>query len=211
MTGTGLPPQAYTKETLAEAYKWVNTQPDHIRRAATSSDALVGLYLNAQRRNQEGFDSFYDRDQVQTAKNSAPVSGEQFKKELKSLAIGLDEFVDDSPAPQARSRSTSPPQVTNPSPSFDLPAVPPHVSPTAHQGSTTTTTESQSSSLRFSGEVQKTSSRQTTSSVTADLDAVSQQRLSQVRASLNLSSDTEALRMLITLGFEKIKGVLPPS
>lgn len=196
---------------LAEAYEWVKGQPGDIRRAAITSDALVGLYLNAKRRNQEGFDSFYDRDRVQQSPDSAPVSGEEFKKELKNLAIGLNEFVDDEVVSQTPSPSTSPPQVTNPNYSYSVPPAPPHVSPRANQQTSTTTTQSQSSSIRFSGEVQKTSSRQTTSTITSALDEVSQKRVSAVKASLNLSSDTEALRMLITLGFEKIKGVLPSS
>ncbi len=199
-----MPPQAYTKETLAKAYEWVKSQPGDIRRAATSSDTLVGLYLSAQRRRQEGFDSFYDRNRSQKTTDSTPVSGEEFKKELKNLAIGLNEFVDD------REASRIPPSpLTAPPPQVTL-SPPPHAHPTATHGATTIT-QPQPNSLRFSGEVQKTSSRQTTSSVIEDLDPVSQQRLATIKTSLNLSSETEALRMLIALGFEKIKGVLPSS
>jgi hypothetical protein len=90
----GWPPQAYTKETLAEAYEWLKTQPDSVKVLAKDSATLVSLYTNHQLRAQEGFAGYYDQTEAEeTLKQSAPVSGERFKSELKTLAQGLNEFV----------------------------------------------------------------------------------------------------------------------
>jgi hypothetical protein len=45
-----LPPQAYTRDVLVKAIDWVSTQPSSVRERAASADALVSLYLQARRR-----------------------------------------------------------------------------------------------------------------------------------------------------------------
>lgn len=77
-----LPPQAYTREMLTTAYHWLQAQPESIRKLAQTSDALVGLYLRAQRYGQV------------SAENDAPVTSQAFASDLKVLAEGLRQFED---------------------------------------------------------------------------------------------------------------------
>jgi hypothetical protein len=189
-TGSGMPPQAYTKETLADAYEWLKNQPSDVRRIANNSDTLVGLYLNFQRRKQEGFDSYFEKPNGFVRSDSTPVSGEQFKKELKTLAIGLNEFVDD--------------KEVKPSQSF-VPPLPPHGA-TATQKYANSVAAPASASLPHEGV--HMSVAPTVPLVTHGLDPLSIQRIQSVRQGLNLSHDNEALRMLITLGFDRVKNLL---
>lgn len=75
-----LPPQAYTKETLSKAFDWLQYQPDPVKQVATSPDALVGLFLKAQR---QGIDNI-DVD--------APVSSKKFLSDLKNLKKDIAQF-----------------------------------------------------------------------------------------------------------------------
>lgn len=188
-----MPPQAYTKETLADAYEWVKNQPAEVRRMATSSDSLVSLYLSYQRRKQEGFDSFFEKPQGSQRQDSAPISGEQFKKELKNLAIGLNEFVDES---QTKTPIAPPPA-----------AQPPHSAFAAPRSAGPHSLTSNPASLPHEGVSTPYSNTQSLASLQG-LDPLSLTRLQAVRQGLNLSSDGEALRMLITLGYERVKGLL---
>ncbi|MCB0406883.1 MAG: hypothetical protein KDD34_01690, partial [Bdellovibrionales bacterium] len=206
MGNNGLPPQAYTKETLADAYEWIKSQGPEVRRAATNSDSLVGLYLSFQRRQQEGVSHFYEKNHsVEMNVSSNPVSGEQFKKELKTLAAGLNEFTD------PEEKKTPPPHMVAPTPSDvrtffknQSPAVSP--TPTSKQPlPRLETSEFDKRSLRAGGDVQAPKAV----APLPPLDALSLQRVQSLRMGLNLSSDTEALRMLITVGFERVKDLIP--
>ena len=94
--GSTLPPQAYTREILAVAFNWLQTQPDSIRRLASTPDALVGLYLRAQRYSQT------------TAEGDAPISSQNFISDLKNLAEGLKQFEDEPARPTADHRQAAP-------------------------------------------------------------------------------------------------------
>lgn len=72
-----LPPQAYTRETMVEAFSWLQTQTDPVRQMAISMDAMVSLYLRAQRHGVQSL---------------APVSSKNFQSELNTLAKGLSLF-----------------------------------------------------------------------------------------------------------------------
>ncbi len=77
---TTLPPQAYTREILSKAYLWAQTQPESIRNLAATPDALVGLFLRAQRNGEASLETV------------APVSRTNFMSDLKSLASELEQF-----------------------------------------------------------------------------------------------------------------------
>jgi len=78
--GPTLPPQAYTREILTAAFNWLQTQPDSVRKLATTPDALVGLYTRAKRFGNSSLEA------------DAPVSSQNFMNDLKNLAEGLKQF-----------------------------------------------------------------------------------------------------------------------
>ena len=96
MTGSKLPPQAYTRDILAHAYEWLKNQPGSVRELASSADNLVALYLQSKRRIKDGVQSYDLNPQI------AKKSKAQFKSELKNLSEGLKQFEDETdeiPAP----------------------------------------------------------------------------------------------------------------
>lgn len=80
MSMNALPPQAYTKETLAQAYSWLRSQPLHVQELAKSPDILVSLY-NKGKLHGSGY---FERPNIQN-----------FKKELKNLAGLMGVFEED--------------------------------------------------------------------------------------------------------------------
>lgn len=194
-----LPPQAYTKETLQKAYTWLLNQSASVKDMATTQDMLISLYLKAQRSG----DASLETPSIQN-----------FKQELKSLATMIGDLqtpsshqvqnsapiVQPPPAPPAAptnaSLATNPP-LLSPAPAPIISNSPiPMTTPTPK-----VVTQNNSSSNSGSG----ASSNSSSSSSLGQLDLQSLQILSDVRHNLNLSSDIEALRMLITLGYRQIK------
>ena len=214
MTRSNLPPQAYTRETLASAYEWLSQQPPSIHELATSADRLVGLYLQAKRRNHDSF---------QTAEDSAPVSSKEFKSQLKDLARVAESFIEppldstqNEAPPTASPSSSNPPRPTSPisSPADPLskptaPLTPPQAT-TAHQPKTSTTNKRFTSPSSPVSTVPPEASS-TSHTPTESFDPQTQKVLNHVRDQLNLSTDHEALRMLVSLGYQQIRDILPKS
>ncbi len=220
-----LPPQAYTKETLIQAYNWLRTQPTHIQELAKSPDALVSLYTKSQIHGE----SYLNRTNLQG-----------FKSELKNLAnlMGdLDHSTDDPPGAITKSPTSSnktlnstasPTAAVNMASSLN-----PHNG--AHSSSPSVASHSSSphspqgtNSLNNSGigGPRNTNSSlppmitestyplfnalianqtQEMQDLRTLLDARSWGMLQEVKNHLNLSSETEALRLLISLGYQKIR------
>ncbi len=156
-----LPPQAYTREVMGQAYEWLQSQPQSVKERATSMDAIVGLYLQHRRRGDN------------TPMSTTPISSQKFKENLQNLAAGMKEFEgNNAPAPKKqlefKDKGSESPKMAAETPA----AAPP---------------------------------------VGSHLNARTQQSLEQVRQALNLSSHDEALRLLVELGLERIKEILPKS
>lgn len=81
MAKSTLPPQAYTRDTLAQAYEWLKSQPGSTRELANNADDLVGLYLHYMRRKRAEKYNYEDL-----------ASSQNFKKDLKNLADGFRQF-----------------------------------------------------------------------------------------------------------------------
>lgn len=239
MTNTnGLPPQAFTRETLSKAYEWLGTQPESVKALAKDANTLVSLYTTHLLRAQDGFASSVDPEEAKNIlKNTAPVSGEHFKSELKNLAQGLEEFSTEPPKasepPRASERNQIPqanpqrPQLpgfggseysnVNHKPMNQNLSGEPLPPPPIAQAQTQTLPPHVQQRHRWdptpasgiNSAVQSSNRAQGTSGLAALLDTSSQMRVARVRDSLNLSSDNEALRMLISLGFARLKDVLP--
>lgn len=186
MTMNPLPPQAYTKETLVKAYAWLQAQNENIKELATTPDVLVSLYLRAKIQG----DASLERPSIQN-----------FKNELKNLAGMMGEFElvepnqampqgSESASPTIRFRSQDYNRVDKP-----VPQAPPTQSPrAAHRAENTLGKQPMdrlNSNLALPSEI--------------SLDAQSQIMIQEVKSQFNLSSESEALRLLLAIGHHQLK------
>jgi hypothetical protein len=199
-----IPPQAYTRDVLVKAIEWMQQQPQSVREKATSADLMVSFYMQACRRA--------------AATHEAPVSQENFKQDLKHLAEGLKQFEDIAPPPHHPGRFPSyghavVEPIFTPQPVEQMhvemgaqrnqylhqqhmhqqqthvhvhqPAPPPHPQPAPPSAP-------------------KPNGMQWT------VDAKSLAIARDVQQRLNLSSESEAIRMLITFGAQKARDLFGP-
>lgn len=205
MNRRSLPPQAYTRDTLAKAFEWLKTQPEGFKSIATDADSLVTLYLQSRRSQQK----------------QAPKSARDFKNDLKNLAEGLKSFDDPEPtvsqpaASTTASASFTAPVIPDVEPLLDLtqpvetaassqPVQQPVLSSQTVQPEPVVSTFT--APQKPAPKVKPTVSKNTS----LELDAQSQMSLEEAKKRLNLSQDSEALRMLLVLGIERLRQVLPP-
>jgi hypothetical protein len=167
MTMNPLPPQAYTKDTLAHAFAWLQTQSDDIRELASNPDMLVGLYLKAKLQGDEAL----ERPSIKN-----------FKHELKSLAGMMGEF--SSAARPVETRASA----RQDAPKYDAPKYEPR---------------SESASSAPAPQPARPSKTQH-----HQLDPKSVQMIHEVKTQFNLSSEAEALRLMISVGYQRMKGLL---
>ena len=215
-----LPPQAYTRETLMLAFDWIRSQPKQIQELASTSDALVSIYMQARRRGGQFIPT-------------NPVSAQSFKQDLKNLAEGLKQFdgadgmgVQAPPAAPHPSQSLQnyPPPVQHqplqqPSPQFygaqQLPPVPTQMPQAQPQMPTQQYVPQQQVQQQVAAQPtmplppvqQSYYAGATSASFESDiaLDAKSIDAVRRVQQRFNLSSENEAIRLLIALGSEKFR------
>ncbi|MES2854713.1 MAG: hypothetical protein V4692_02565 [Bdellovibrionota bacterium] len=173
-----MPPQAYTRDMLTTAFNWLQTQPEPVRKLATTPDSLVGLYMRAQR---------YGSVSLEV---DAPVSSQTFMSDLKSLAEGLKQF--EEPTPTLKPTPVAPPQA----PVMQAPQQQTYV-PAPVQAAPTFETPSRQTSVNGSHQVN-----------VPGLNDRSRQMLQEVRSNLNLSSDAEAMNLMIALAYKNLKSLL---
>lgn len=180
MTMNPLPPQAYTKDTLTKAYMWLVHQSDAIKELATTPDILVSLFLKAQRNGDEALDT---------------PSIQNFKKELKSLAGMMGELDSKSPAgaTYAQPMPQAAPQVIHHQPPLQQMAPPTHqpAPQVVVQQAKQVNIQNNHMSMDLAGQ----------------MDAKSRAMIAEVREQLNLSSDLEVIRLLVSLGYHKAKNL----
>lgn len=170
---TNIPPQAYTRDTLVKAIEWLGHQPASVREKATSADLVVSFYLQANRRKT-------------ALQMEAPVSGENFKADLRHLAEDLKQFEEPSapPTPVVHLFSQAEP-IFKPEP---IPQ-PVHVHvPHPREA------------VRSEPPVKPT---------TWPVDNRTLAAARELQQRLNLSSEVEALRMLVTMGAERARALFP--
>lgn len=188
-----LPPQAYTKDTLVKAYQWLQGQSESIREMATTPEVLVSLYLKAKLQG----DGALERPSIQN-----------FKNELKNLAGMMGEFevVETPQFTHGPTALHTVPQTTEPPPFVPSPGIAmaqpsiQTISPPNSSSSTISTPSAESISPATSahrGQLQ-------------GLDTRSWLMIQEVKNQLNLSNEQEALRMLISVGHQKIKNLMNP-
>lgn len=178
MTTNPFPPQAYTRETLVKAYQWLQNQSAPVKELATTPDLLVSLYVKAKTQGND----FLDRPSLKN-----------FKSELKSLAGMMGEF------DNAEVTGHLPPVAPKPTaPPVYAPPAQPVSAPSQAQAGPPQTHGPAGPQPQFLAQNGMTG---------LHLDPKSQVILQEVKASLNLSSEAEALRLLIAVGHKNIKSL----
>lgn len=236
MTTTVVPPQAYTKADLAKAYDWLMKQPTSIQEMANSADTLMGLYRKAllygassitpkqssstnefksELKNLAGqLNQFESNQQPEKPKYSSSVSY-QSSKNLPPWAESKksDTLFNAKAAEQIVSPLSQQDEIQQ----VNLEA---SQSPSAkmYQGILDQTQAPKTEDMSPISNTSQPTNLPTppkplnlpdlsTISQQLDIDANSRAMLGEVRRKLNLSSDAEALRMLISIGYEKAKKI----
>lgn len=210
--GPTLPPQAYTREILTAAFNWLQSQPESVRKLATTPDALVGLYMRAQR---------YGNSNLE---NDAPVSSQNFMSNLKSLAEGLKQFEQSPMTPPLGPSMAQQPVHAQPPPP-PAPAQPPMQQNNVHQYMTPAMAAHLTSQMQAQIPLQTPQSLPTTHSLRSQIQSLQQSQqaaanppallndmsarmIQEVKNHLNLSSDSEALNMMLALAYKNLKDLL---
>ena len=226
-----LPPQAYTRDTLSKAYEWIRDQPPHIQELGRNADTLVSLYLQARRRG----GSFYrsgETPSTQSFKSDLKNLAQdlkQFEGGSGEISLGptprpqaeisngepelpvvdsdlLPTLDTDRPDRQPRSGMTPRPAASFPSgraaPGPSVPAATPPANVAANS-------PRPSEPPRASIPPPSRSSPPTYSKGIPPLDDKSLATIHMVQERMNLGSEAEALRMLIALGYERVRDLLP--
>lgn len=187
--GTNLPPQAYTRETLTTAFAWLQTQPESVRKSATTPESLVSLYTRNQRFGPELKNVSTapisplagDDDLMELSLTEAPISAQNFKTDLKTLAEGLKQFDD----PRGSRATTH--QVNH------------HVP--------------QSSSQHVGHQAQQPVQQPVQQQLRAppasfSLHPTAQRMVEEVKTQFMLSNDTEAINMMVAIAYKNLKSLL---
>lgn len=226
-----LPPQAYTKETLIQAYNWLRSQPPHVQELAKSPDVLVALYSKAQMHGE----NYLNRTNLQG-----------FKSELKNLASIMGDFDESQIAAQAAAQTVAPPTKAGASSKGSTAASSAPPSANNHQAALAAAqaqAQAQQAHANAQAQAQANASMNSlvphvvsgmmaTPSVPSftslapdpglplfnamvnappgqDLRSVLDQRswtmIQEVKNHFNLSSETEAVRLLIAMGYQKMR------
>ncbi len=180
-----IPPQAYTKESMLKAYAWLQNQDASIKEMATTPDILVSLFLKA---NRDG-EGALDRPSIQN-----------FKHELKQLAGLMGEFDKERPVvPNQGSK-------TRASEGLGLNAA------SNREGSSkpleSLSIDFPSLEKKFNASLNSAAQGAPSPASGLDFDLASVTLINEVRQKLNLSSNNEALKVLIQVGYNKIKKLL---
>jgi hypothetical protein len=198
-SGPTLPPQAYTREILTAAFNWLQTQPESAKKLATTPDALVGLYMRAQR---------FGNSNLET---DAPVSSQHFMSDLKNLAEGLKQFEDPRQAELRRSAALAAAQQFQQQQLQQQQQVPVYQAmhqPPLHQHQVQHPHPQQAP-------VQPQSPAQTSPHNSSNpgngfsgMNERSWTMIQEVKAHFNLSSDGEAINMMLALAYKSLKNLL---
>jgi hypothetical protein len=195
-----LPPQAYSKETLIQAYNWLRHQPPQVQELAKTPDVLVSIFSKAQMHG----DAYMNRAHMQN-----------FKSELKSLAHMMGDF-DSSELEnstinnQSEFTQTQLSQVQGQMQQQIQQAPQPPAQVQAQQVNQQYLGQQQNQI--FQPQQQLAQLPQSQNLGVADLrtlmDTRSISMIQEVKNQFNLSSEAEALRLLIAIGYQKIRSDL---
>ena len=204
-----LPPQAFSKLDLARALTWLEGQPEYIRNLASSNDRLMDLYRKSQRQQNSNLKMV------------------EFKADLKDLADQCSE-TEMNPFDAFKNKESNANFQSNIVKSFDMNdkksptmfysnGMPVQNKPAssiktetpvyhyfdAQNEATPTPAPAQNNVIKSSNEQQQTFNKTEDSKAIA-LDAVSLNKIQEIKLRMNQQSDSEVLKLLIAIGYEKL-------
>ncbi|QDK46819.1 hypothetical protein DOM22_17475 [Bdellovibrio sp. ZAP7] len=197
MTMNPLPPQAYTKETLLKAYQWLMSQNSNIKEIATTPDMLVSLYLKSVRDGE----SALERPSIKN-----------FKSELKSLSAMMGEL--DRPNQNHGTGATYHQQASQQQPVQQQQHIPQQPVQQVLQAQPIAQPQVVHVAPTMVPQTQVSYTEKTLTATTQDSDVMvlfdcgTKSMIQEVKDEFNLSSELEALRMLVKIGYVKSKGML---
>ena len=213
MTFNPLPPQAYTKETLLKAYQWLMGQNTSLKEIATTPDILVSLYLKATR---DG-DHSLERPSIQNFKNElrslAGMMGELDRPAVNPQVMHQHQQVHHQAPVQAmqmglQMHTEAPAQAIQQQPQFHAQA---QVHTNVHsqvQTKVAPTSAPQGATHQVSYTEKTLTATTQTADLLGNLDCGTRAMIQEVKNDFNLSSELEALRMLVKIGHSRSKGML---
>ena len=188
-----IPPQAYTRDTLVKAIEWLSVQPPSVRERATSADLIVSHYLQSRRKGD-------------TAQLDLPVAAEEFKSDLRQLAAELNHPEELPPPGPTRSPSyIIPPPSLSHAPveeraferaDFAAPVRESHFRP-----------RREAPVRRPEPAAPAPAPTPSHAGPTWAIDKRSLEIARELQDRLNLSCESEAIRLLITMGAERARGL----
>ena len=203
-----MPPQAYTKQILASAVSWLCRQPESLKEAIKNSDDLIGHYLKAVRLNpHEAVPSFLHGGQ--NSSHSSLSSTKSFRNELQGLAQNLKQFEDRSDsngsASEVQHSGVSQEEYLRELNKFIADSQMTRNPEVLTNGAITGPSPSNSHSLGESDELGKDSDTPAQESLGVEtvllkIDGKTREAIEISKHYFNLSSDTEAIRLLVTMG-----------
>lgn len=238
MTMNPLPPQAYTKDTLIKAFQWIQLQPANLRDLASTPDVLVSLYLKAKLQGEAALDrpsiqNFKSElknlagqlGEFDTSKTTGPMLGGMAGVDglqtqalataaatHTSLSIGTDYKAPMNEIPVTPAAAHIPTAGLGQSFNFAPGSTPPGSTPPVSTPPAAQPIAPQATSFAppATPSMQLPPLQQGTRMHTPrpQLDAKSQAMLEEIKLLANLESDTEALRMLISVGHKQLKNLL---
>lgn len=205
MARSNFPPQAYTRDTLSAAFDWLQRQPANIRELASNPDNLVALYTQSQRRSE----SYAPGSQINEFESQAPISSKAFKEDLKVLAEGLKRF-DHSDGPSAVTGTGT----INGNKATESADTLRHSStqPTTQPANAKTTSPQPPPQGIPETDLKKTPSLPVPAkavSLESLLDQRTRQALAEIQEQFNLSSEAEALRLVVQVGYQRLLESFP--
>jgi hypothetical protein len=197
MANGSAPPQAYTREVLGVAFNWLQSQPESVRKQATTPNALVGLYMRAQR--QGPGQSSAGSDNLE-----APVSAQNFMNDLRNLAEGLKQF--EEPASQSIYSHPAPQQA--PVASYSVPVYSAPFTPNPAHSSAGPAYQTQVHHAPQQGATGPSAADILNAQIISQMNAQSRAMIEEVRTQFNLSSSHEAVNMMMAIAYKNLKSLL---
>ena len=243
MKANSLPPQAYTRETLLQAFDWFNKQPPATRQMAKTVDSLVSLYLTQMRREKSHFytereeiEEGYKKEEKQNKKEDEEREEKQEERsDFDSLSNSPSQFVSTQVVKKNITQKTTHrtevfkkrlKTLSSSSHSNRSSSLSPSTSFSSSSSASSRLPSSLSQEREEKEERQERGGQEDYSLSKREverggkssfesesffnlLDKRSLKIIEETRVRLNLSSETEALRLLLSLGFEKVYPLLP--